>query len=366
MDDNSTSQNISQDMTDKLELDSNIPHKMKLLNPNIKSYYNNNFINATIHCLTNIKGFIRDIYSSANVVENGQIFYNMITSIYEDIKEKKEKYDPESFHKQILIKLHIFEDKTLREPRVLIEYIFNNLLIVDREIYSEVLSYVDSSNIQLNSFSLNISNLEKKNFEPDKTKYNIKKIRICSNQDCKAESYFYKAFKLLKFYLNDKNKEYSIYDCFLDFLKNESKKTEYKCSHCSKNSDSESKTSFFFLPDYLILLIYYGKDNNCQDFYYKIEDELDFTDKDYIDAKIPNKKYILWSIIFCKFPKEEEKEIFYTYVIKDKNYIVYNNNDIREHEIKSNGIKHLKKLKTSDFNKERSFPYVLIYTAIKK
>ena len=365
MNDDSTPNSIL-DITDILELDSNIPHKMKLLNPNIKSYYNNNFINATIHCLTNIKSFIRDIHSSANVVQNGQIFYDMITLIYEDIKKKKEIYDPKSFHEQILNNLDIFENKTLREPRILIEYIFNNLLLVDREIYSKVLFLEDSSNIQLNSFSLNISNIETKNFEPDKTKYNIKKIRICSNQDCKSESYFYKALKLLKFYLNDKDKEYSIYDCFLDFLKNENIKAEYKCLHCSKISQSESKSSFFALPDYLIILLYYGKDNNCQDFYYKIEDELDFTNKDYIDAKIPYKKYILWSIIFCKYPKEEEKEIFYTYVIKNKNYIVYNNNDIREHEIKSSGIKHLEKLKTSDFNKERSFPYVLIYTAIKK
>ena len=363
MNENTNSKSDISSFSEYLDLENNIPHKLKLIQ-SIED--KNKFINATIHCLTNIKSFVRHVNLLGITNKIGKIFYDMIILIYCDIKEKKEEYNPEEFCKQIL-DLRFFEEKSNKDPRVLIEYIFNNLFIENIENQNNISNYIfigmrdNNSIIDLNSFSQNISNIESKKLELDEYKYILKKERTCSK--CKKKSDFYKASSIFKFILDDTQKEYSTYDCFENFLNKENVQVEYTCQHCSNNTSSISESSFYYLPESLIIFIYYGNgEKPCEDFYYKFEEKIEFTKN--IDEKVKNKKYFLSSIIVCKYPKKE-KEFFYTYAIKNDekpSYIVYNCKDVRDvNDIKTK----ICKLQEAQNDDKRSFPYILVYTKIE-
>ena len=86
------------------------------------------------------------------------------------------------------------------------------------------------------------------------------------------------------------------------------------CSKCSNIFKIKSESLFYQLPEAIIILIYYGKENNnnYKNYYYDFEEILDFTNDEYMDKNIKNKKYFLSSIITCKYQKSE-KEYFYTF-----------------------------------------------------
>jgi hypothetical protein len=179
----------------------------------------------------------------------------------------------------------------------------------------------------------------------------------------------------LHFYLKDINKEYSLYDCFDEFLKKENDKN-CKCSKCSKENICTGNSLFYKFPESIIILIYYGeeKDNDeFKHFYYNFEEIIDFSKlyNNFFDDQLKNKKYFLSSLIACKFPKIEKDpkkdkrgEFFNTFCRgnKDSNFVVYNDISILPNKTVENRIK---KLKTESFSPDKSYPFVLIYTSIK-
>lgn len=350
----------------------NLPHQIGL--KEIKEN-KNNFINATIHCLTNNKNFMRQASSYAKSFKKYPIFFDLISSIinYLIYKDESEKEKIKEYQKRFanLIISHdgIIKDKSNHEPRVLIDCIFN--LFMEDDNYEEqkskcniLFEHTEKSIIEINSFSLNISNLETKDYEPNQYKLYLKKIRGCKNINCLKKADFYKSFKTLHFklYYNE-NKVYTLKDCFEDFIKKENEEIDYICPYCNKvvykvNSDS----SFYFLPNDIIIFIYYEDGYSCQDFYYKFDEKLNFSEFNFINDKFKNREYFLSSIIACKFPKKEKKEKFYTICRKDdkSNYLAYDSTFINK-DLKCIDDKIIK-LKNEDLKEKRGFPYVLIYT----
>ena len=366
---NESIENSFIDYDDQFEL----PHELKM---QVNDNEENNFFNATIHCLTNIRSFWALVYNNNDYKDDNQkSFYNFINSISNCIQNKTEKNicetekEIEKYSKSILSDIYLFKNKSTHDPRLFIDCILNYFLKEknekkkENENESKILNlskdYID------NSCSLYISNLESNNYEPYKYKIILKKTKICKNEKCGKVSEFYKYFSSLHFYLNyNKEKTYTIYDCFKNYLNKKNEEIEYICPICYKNSKIESNISFYYLTNSLIIFIYYGdeKDKNIyQDFYYQFEEIIDFSKTGFVNDNIKNKKYILSSIIVCKHPKDEE-ELFYTYCRKDYESLfwVYNSFDIRGNfkTIKDKIIK----LKDEKLKKNRSFPYVLVYT----
>ena len=372
MEDISSSQDIS-DLEDILDL----PHQITL--KKIEDDRNkNNFINATIYCLTNNKSFIRQSSSYLINKKKYPIFFNLIDSIGNYLINKDEeeltkiKDYQTKFVNFIISDDGIIKDKSNHEPRVLIDCIFNLLMKTDN--YEEQKSIcnildetIEKSNIEINSFSLNISNLEKKDYEPNKYKLYLKKIRGCKNENCLKKADFYKAFQTLHFKLYyNKNKVYTLKDCFEDFIKTENEEIDYECPYCNTiNYKVNSDSSFYFLPNDIIILIYYEDGHSCQDFYYNFDDIIDFSEFSFINDKFKNRKYLLSSIIACKNPKDQENELFYTLCRNDttSTYFVYKSKLIKKDL--SNIDNKIKKSKDDEFDEKRGFPYVLIYTSLK-
>ena len=110
-------------------------------------------------------------------------------------------------------------------------------------------------------------------------------------------------------------------------------------------------------------MISYGDGKESpQNFYYKFEEIIDFSKYKFVCSQLKNKKYFLSSLIVCKYPKDKEKELFYTFCRKDTKspFFVYNSLDVRDN------IKNVKnkiiKQKDEELKHDRSFPYALIYS----
>ena len=352
------------------------PHHRKL-----QENVENSFINATLHCLTNIKSFIVRIY----YLKNGKtVLLNLIKSIFDE-KDLLLTNNLKEFVKYIISEIS-FKDKSKYDPRILIDYILNHCLKNDNSDYEMVDNSNDfSSNYsnshspalftnlknpekkieQLNSFSLDISNFKLQN-ENNNYKIILKKNKICQNEECKKVSNFYKSISILRFKLNiNEDKIYTINDCFVNFLKNEKNENEF-CPYCKKlNNKMETKILINNLPDDIFIFIYYDdeKKKDYQKFYYNFDEIIDFSKLNITVDKIKEKKYFLSSLIACKYPKDKEDELFYTFCRKDLelNFFVYNNSYIND---KIKNIKNkIIKLKDEDLNKKRSFPYVLVYSS---
>ena len=357
-----------------------IPHKLKLEEcENDKSF----FINSSINCLTNNKSFIQYLYhyASLNPSEYFSIFKETITGIFDYIKENQNQkdrmknYTLEDFNNLILKKIKLFEYKLNRDPRVLIDCIFNLILNVNTK------DNLNTSSLNFLNIDENTSNQFEKSFMEDNKKESnapgeeklnitIEKSNICPN--CGNNNILYKFFPTFHLDLEDNSEtEYTISKCINNYFEKENEESEYICSKCSKIFKNKSKSKFQKLPNDLIFFLYYkkknGNDNNSSEFYYKFEQTLDFTNNEFFDNQnIENKKFYLSSIILCKSPKTKE-EFFYTLCRKghDSDFLIYKTKDkgvYRHGKIINRQVNRLK----NENNKDLSFPYVLIYSKLEK
>ena len=408
----SSSREPPPDFEEYLGFEKYIPHKVKLdkSNKDNKNEDKNNFINSTLYCLTNLKYFLVYLYKCYDLESKAfKALNQVIRSVIDNIKEGKYKYNSFFFIEFILDNIKLFENKSYQNPRILIDCILNefflmnnssNLLSIKSNLSSikEESSNSNSNEISIlffNQFSLSSTSsnstinfsvkenygIEQNTYIEDNISIVIKKTRKCSDINCGQTETIYKNMKTLHFNLKDIKKEYSIYDCFYEFLKKEKENDEKgKCSKCSKGKICVEDNIFYKFPESIIFLIYYGEEKDNDEFThfnYNFEEIIDFS-KINVDDKLKNEKYFLSSLIVCKFPKVEydpnkdpkkdpkkdEGELFYTFCRgnKDSNFVVYNENVILDNKNVKNKVK---KLKTDVLDPMKSYPFVLVYTSIK-
>ena len=404
----SSSREPPPDFEEYLGFEKYIPHKVKLDKSNKdnknedKNNYEdkNNFINSTLYCLTNLKYFLVYLYKCHNLESKSfKALNQVIRSVIDNIKEDKFKCNSFFFIKFILNNIKLFENKSYRNPRILIDCILNefflmnnssNLLSIKSNLSSIKEESSNSNEISIlffNQFSLSSTSsnstinfsvkenygIEQNTYIEDNISIVIKKTRKCSDINCGQTETIYKNMTTLHFNLKDIKKEYSIYDCFYEFLTKEKENDEKgKCSKCSKGKICVEDNIFYKFPESIIILIYYGEEKDNDEFThfnYNFEEIIDFS-KINVDDKLKNEKYFLSSLIVCKFPKVEndpnkdEGELFYTFCRgdKDSNFVVYNENFILDNRNVKNKIK---KLKTEGLDPKKSYPFVLVYTSIK-
>ena len=344
-----------------LNFDEFIPHYC-LIKSEYNKYY---FIYSALNCLTNIKSFLIYLYKYNDINEPSKyysILYKTIYTIVEKIKDKennKINFEPKELIEFILKKIELFKKKSNQDPRILIDFIYTSFLVDEKNVPTLFVTN------DLSYASLNVS--EMNNLDLEGINAIIKRSAKCQNIKCRNNSEVVKSFSTLHFSLKP-DKEYTIYDCFNDFLKNENEK-EYTCKKCSCISKTDSKYKFHRLPEDIIIFIYYdGETKDYEDFYYKFDETLDFTNCDFISRNIKFKKYLLSSLIACKCPKTED-EIFYTFCRKDSkdskdSFLIYFSGDKNVRDGKKNVKNKLSKLKTDQYERKRSYPYVLVYNAV--
>ena len=390
------------DFEEYLGFEKYIPHKVKLdkSNKDNKNEDKNNFINSTLYCLTNLKYFLLYLYKCHDLESKSfKALNQVIRSVIDNIKEGKNKYNSFFFIEFILNNIKLFENKSYRNPRILIDCILNEFFLMNNSsnllsIKSNLSSIKEESSnsneisiLFLNQISLSSTSsnsiinfsvkenygIEQNTYIEDNISIVIKKTRKCSDINCGQTETIYKNMTTLHFNLKDIKKEYSIYDCFYEFLTKEKENDEKgKCSKCSKGKICVEDNIFYKFPESIIILIYYGEEKDNDEFThfnYNFEEIIDFS-KINVDDKLKNEKYFLSSLIVCKFPKVEydpkknERELFYTFCRgnKDSNFVGYQENVILDNR---NVKDKVKKLKTDVLDPEKSYPFVLVYTSIK-
>ena len=248
----SSSREPPPDFEEYLGFEEYIPHKVKLdkSNKDNKNEDKNNFINSTLYCLTNLKYFLVYLYKCYDLESKAfKALNQVIRSVIDNIKEGKYKYNSFFFIEFILDNIKLFENKSYRNPRILIDCILNefflmnnssNLLsiksnlssIKEESSNSNEISILFFNQISLSSTSSNSTinfsvkenyGIEQNTYIEDNISIVIKKTRKCSDINCGQTETIYKNMKTLHFNLKDIKKEYSIYDCFYEFLKKEKK-----------------------------------------------------------------------------------------------------------------------------------------------
>lgn len=232
----SSSFELPPDFEDYLNFKAKIPHKIKLVKSDDDK---NNFINSTLYCLTNLKYFLEYLYKCDDLDSPSfKVLKQVVTSIYDNINNNKKEFNSYFFTKFILERIKIFENKLYHNPRILIDCILNNFFLLNN---SNNLSSANSNTSNSNEKNISILNqfnldsissnnfisfsvketygIEYNTYTEDKISIVIKKIRKCSDINCGKTETIYKNMTTLHFNLKETDKEYSIYDCFDEFLK---------------------------------------------------------------------------------------------------------------------------------------------------
>ena len=292
---NSLSSDYPLGFEDHLNFEDKIPHKLKLIKSDDDK---NNFINSTLYCLTNLKYFLVYLYKCFNLNSPSfKVLNQVVKSIYDNINNNKKEFNSYFFTKFILERIKIFENKLYRNPRILIDCIFNKFFLLNNSDLSSINSKSSNSNENnisiLNQFNLDSTSsnslisfsvketygIEKNTYSEDKISIAIKKIRKCSDINCGKIETIYKYMTTLHFNLKDTDKEYSLYDCFDEILKKE-KDEKGECSKCSKETISIENSLFYEFPESIIILVYYGEEKDNDEFAhfnYNFEEIIDFS-----------------------------------------------------------------------------------------
>ena len=373
-----------------LNLNKYLPHQLLFINESITSEEKEkfNYLWAVLYLLTNsvflMEHFLSLNHESYNNKEKS--FNYMIGKLYDCIKTNKEIQEEEN--KKQKLDLSITSIKKFREsfqvenvePRnLIIEILLRTLKFSEPEKRDSFIrcgnsfghseeqnpssgSLKDEVDIFLNKkISSSYSSLESSiessyiwfsNYEETENKG--KDIVIKTRHIDGNVKYRYSNFILFNLEENP-NKQYKLDDCFKNYLK-EVRFPELK------------EKVYFKLPETIIIVLYFGKDEeNPQNCLYEFDEILDFSKEEYaecLDETLQNKKYILSSLLVCKYPKQHN-EIFYTFCRNnDRKFFMYFNKDtkVSEEDNVNNKIKKSEKVKIEG---NTSYPYVLIYDEIK-
>ena len=333
-DSSSTSQEINFDFEELIE--ENFPHKCGI--PKDLINQNNNYFNASIHCLTSIRTLSKDLKDEKNIP-----YINLVNKLYTIPSNKNDiiEYIDE-------LKKYIFETNK-----------YNNKDADPRKLIGFILSDLKDNNISLDSICFKfekICNICKKNF------YYVDKDFI---------NEFYIKFdipQILKYSNERKNSKITIYDCFNYYFETlMNNQNALYCNVCEEKAIITLKN----LPKNIFIFIDYGNNKNCnfENSAYEFDENFNFKNinfkfNNFIKDKDKYKEYFLSSLIVCK-NIDTNFETFYTLSRGNEKskYIIYNGNEVRE---KLNVINYIKKDKIDFTNQRESYPFILVYTCLEK
>ena len=353
-----------------------IPHKLKFSKK--EADIRNTYIYSAIYLLSNID-FYMNYFLSLNKNELSDFalkFYYMINNIFRAMEGKLDDDDLIKSVEEFMISYVDVE----RDPRIFIKQLFTRVI----KLIPKLSNYTIKDGIKTEIDMSGNSSLERSIQESiylleDFNEDNINDItnNIIIKLTTKNNTKYFGLFTI-SFTLGD-TKKYTLEDCFINYLSKVKDNASFNNSYSS--SDFLEEKMYIQFPESIIILIYFG--NEDKDFYkccYDFNKILDFTKliKDgKVNKDIKYKKYFLSGLIACKFPKNKEKEFYYTFARKDEKnekFTMYNCKEydkiekriiISDNESVDNKIKKTEKIPKETVS-TTSYPYVLIYTAIKE
>ena len=387
-----------------LNLDYYLPHQSLFLNDTVDGVERENFnsLYSTLYLLTNSK-FLMGHFMNLNqdrLDGSLKIFFDMIQKLYDGIKNLKDLHqsknskdinsEEEKYYSLMNDSINEFK-KTLKgkkiDPRYLIADILfqtikthkyysfsnetsiknsdvNNKIPIESEGSNSteiILDFLPKNFSDSSLFSL--SDNSQKSYENSFTLLNeSQKTEIENNSKdivIQVEVGDEKKYICINFIIFklEEDKIFKFEDCFKNFLDN-----------LAQNRIPKMKKKIFYkLPETLIILLFFGKENeNPENRLYDFKEVIDFSENEYtnyLDENVRRKKYILSGLLSCKFPKKYNK-FFYTFCRNNKNeYYMYNCMTKAVNEQKDVNNK-LQKLETVNDKSSTSYPYVLIYNEI--
>ena len=349
---------------------------------------------SSLYSLTNtklyMKRFLPIMKTEVSKGEKDYEFFELMKNIYDDINNKNKKCNEQTL--ELIKKFKDSLGNEIKDPRVLIRYILVGLLTL-REIEikkelkktnSDISDFLSgapnnalgsnvnerlSCNVDLDMSLMRSFDWTDNQQDLDNDEYNIIIKKISNENKSKYGIYNY-----IKLYLSEEKKVYTLEQCLEDYLKGSDAPLLTNVSFPNKIIFSDiDKKLYYKFPKSIIIFIYYKKNDkdeeNPLNYFYNFSESLNLSKANFVDEDIQFKEYFLSSLIVCKFPKIEERKFYYTYCRKNKesNYIIYNSKDkdIRDIKEKFKFVQNiLKKEKIEKENSSKSYPYVLIYTAV--
>lgn len=360
------------------------------------------FFYSVLYCLTTHSFYMKHFLSLDPTNEDIKLFHAMMVDIYKDIKDNNFSSSIKSIKDY---RKSIDESGIIKDPRILLmkilikafnkKSIHNSLKSSDKSgdksaglgdsnesMIKELENFLSNSSVKLlsllsSSCDISFEEVYRWETEPIKDKNEtenkhvvIQAVPYDNIKDKKIKKFRYSNF--IEFNLGNKEVDtFTLSVCLKNYLK-DIKRADQPDIKGLSDSDKlvELKKVFYMLPEILVIIISYGndKDENLEKCHYDFDEILNFDKAEYnglLGPEIKYKKYFLSELIVCKFPKKYN-EFYYTYSRRDKSdkFNIYNSKEKKVRkglEVK----KILKKMNDTSLGGTTSYPFVLVYNAIK-
>lgn len=377
--------------SDYIEADYSLPHKLLFNDDPItaeeKTKYN--YLFAVLYFITNSKFLIANFlnFNPAEEEQPEKIFKDMINNLLIYIKMMEEKKDEDQIKRKLSESIKSIREfhKCLKEDnkvRDLINEIICRTIKVKKGTKKSDISSQSNENLSSGEIESTNSIINYLNSVPTSTSYGSleasreesyiwsskyegmedddkNNIIIIKTTESNGKVY-YRYSNLIIFNIDEENKQYKLENCLINYL------NEIKTRH--RKIDVKDIV-YYKVPDSIIIVLFFGKINeNFEKCKYDFAEILDFSKEEfskYMDPSLKNKKYMLSSLIACKFPGRHN-ELFYTFCRNENSkFNMYYNKEGKVSE--QNDIDNkLKKTEIVKSGSNTSYPYALIYDEIKE
>ena len=308
----------------------------------------NNFLPATLHCLTNIKFLTNFILGFNNTININKLLNSYQNLLQEISRTNQKEISITNFEKILFENDEYINDKEKCNPK----FLFDNLITNFHQFYLK----------QFNNTTIfdNISVVFQTTLSCPQCQKQTEEIK-------KEEKYL--VYDIRKEYKDEDDDKYNnIYDCLKNYLNNEKEIINKKCTNCKKETLQKAKKIYKTLPEVLIIHVDYGNDKTyILDREIEFNEKLDFSTINNIDIEetYRNKKYYLSSLICVREIMGIKREYFYTFCRESEESKYFCFNEEKVHEVKDID-KKLKKSEINLNNKKERFPYILIYSSFSQ
>ena len=305
------------------------PHKIGFVKEIAQK--DNNYFNASIHCLTNIAPL-------SNIILEKEMtnysYIRLLEKIQEQFNKKKDEIDAFAINNCLeKLKNYIFSkqyNKKINDPKALISFLLKDF---------QNNSFINKGDL----YDFNI--ICKSCFKPNNK---------TPTGDVKIIEFDFP--NIIKNNNMIKKNNITIYDCFNYYFKCSNSLNSFYCNKCYKTNESGGIVT---IPKILIIFINYGNELICYRNSYEFDETISFKDFDFINYEDKNRKLFLNSMLACK-NLGGYFETYYAFARANEKskYYLYNGNEVKGNMKVTNKIKK----KEIDLNNQKeSWPFILVY-----